>query len=143
MSAFVTEADLIERHVTALLNRIRSDEQLADAVFDGDVHGDPDRYVNVWHDTGFFTPRTILGEHQDVDVSFTLHAVGRDRWQATWVDGRVLALLNDHILTVPGRRCFALQPAGTQPVQKDTSIPTDPRFLAVRRYILHSIPRSS
>ncbi|MGX9346640.1 hypothetical protein [Microbacterium sp. KNMS] len=135
----MTEPDLIERHVKPLLARLRSDMQLATSVFEGDVTGEPTRYVNVWHDTGFFETRTILGEHQDVDITFTIHAVGNDRWQATWVDGRVLALLNDHILTVPGRRCFALAPAGTQPVTKDTTV-SPPKFFAVRRYILHSIP---
>lgn len=134
-----TAPDLINRHVDALLARLRSDAQLASVVFQGEVTGDPDKYVNVWHDMGFFEPRTILGEHQDVDVTFTLHSIGKNAWQATWVDGRVLALLNDHILTVPGRRCFKLAPAGTQPVTKDTTV-TPPKFLAVRRFILHSIP---
>lgn len=134
-----TPPDLIERHVIALLDRIRSDPQLADVVFEGDVSDDPERYVNVWHDSGFFEPRSMLGEHQDVDVTFTIHAVGLDRWQAVWVDGRVLSLLNDVRLTVPGRRCWRLQPAGTQPVDKDTTV-NPPRFLAVRRYTLHSTP---
>lgn len=138
----ITPSDLIERHVTALLDRLRSDPQLADAVFEGDVTDDPQRYVNVFHDMGFFTPRSLLGENQDVDITFTIHAVGLDRWQATWGDGRVLALLNDHVLTVPGRRCFKLEPAGTQPVQKDTTV-TPPKFLAVRRYVLHSIPKGA
>ena len=131
--------DLIERHVQAVIDRIKSDAQLANVTFEGDVRGDPERYVNVWHDTGFFQPRSILGEHQDVDVTFTIHAVGGDRWQATWVDGRVLALLNDWKPTVEGRRCWRLEPAGTQPVQKDTTV-TPVKFLAVRRYVLHSTP---
>ena len=134
-----TPADLIERHVTAFLARLRSDPQLAQVVFEGDAEGDPDRYVNVFYDTGFFTPRSLIGEHQDVDITFTVHAVGDEQWQATWVDGRVLALLNDHILTVPGRRCWRLAPAGSQPVGKDTTV-TPPKFLAARRYVLHSVP---
>jgi hypothetical protein len=135
-----TPTDLIERHVAALIDVLKTDQPIAPFVFDGDVQGDPDLYVNVHHDTGYSESRTMLGEHQDVDVTFTLHSVGRTRWQATWTDGRVYALLNDRILTVPGRRCFKLAPAGTQPVQKDTSIPTSPRFIAVRRLTLHSIP---
>lgn len=131
--------DLIERHVSAFLARLRSDPQLSDVVFEGEVTGDPQRYVNVYPDTGFFTRRSMLGEHQDADVTFTIHSVGTTRAQAMWVDGRVLALLNDHILTVPGRRCWRLQPAGTQPVAKDsTAVPE--KFLAVRRFILHSTP---
>lgn len=134
-----TLPDLVERHITAVLDRLKSDDQLEDVTFEGDVHGDPERYVNVWHDSGFFEPRSILGEHQDVDITLTIHAVGLERWQAVWADGRVLALLNDFRLTVPGRRCWRLQPAGTQPVEKDTTV-NPPRFLAVRRYILHSTP---
>lgn len=134
-----TPPDLIERHVGAVLERLRSDPQIHDVVFEGDVKGDPERYVNVWHDSGFFERRSILGEHQDVDITFTIHAVGFERWQASWVDGRVLSLLNDVRLTVPDRRCWRLQPAGTQPVEKDISV-NPPRYLAVRRYILHSTP---
>lgn len=134
--------DLIERHVQAVIDRIKSDLQLMDVTFEGDVSGDPERYVNVWHDTGFFQVRSILGEHQDVDITFTIHAVGSDRWQATWVDGRVLALLNDWKPTVTGRRCWRLEPAGTQPVQKDDTV-TPVKFLAVRRYILHSTPKGT
>jgi len=135
----ITAPDLIERHVQALLDRLKSDAQLIEVVFEGDVDGDPERYINVWHDSGFFEPRSILGEHQDVDITFTLHAVGFERWQAVWVDGRILSLLNDFRLTVQGRRCWRLSPAGTQPVEKDTTV-SPPRFLAVRRYTLHSTP---
>lgn len=135
----ITPADLVERHVNALLERLRSDPQLTDVVFEGDVTDDPERYVNVWHDSGFFEARSMIGEHQDIEITFTVHAVGFDRWQAVWVDGRVLAALNDVRLTVPGRRCWKLQPAGTQPVEKDTTV-NPPRFLAVRRYVLHSTP---
>ena len=136
----MTEPDLIERHVEALLARLRDTPGLEGTVFDGDVTGDPDKYVNVFHDTGFFETRTVLGEHQDVDITFTIHAVGVDRWQATWVDGRIFTALNDTILNVPGRRCWKLAPAGSQPVKKDTTV-TPPKFLAARRYILHSTPR--
>lgn len=135
----MTPGDLIERHVTAFLDRLRSDPQLSGVVFEGRVTGDPERYVNVFPDTGFFRPMSIVSEHQDVDVTFTVHSVGQDRWQATWVDGRVLSLLNDVVLQVPGRRCFKLQPAGTQPVAEDDTV-QPAVFLAVRRFILHSIP---
>lgn len=135
----MTDSDLIERHVAVVLARLKSDPQLVNVVFEGDVKGDPERYVNVWHDTGFFQQRSILGEHQDVDITFTIHGVGNDRWQATWVDGRVLALLNDWKPTVPGRRCWRLEPAGTQPVQKDDEV-VPVKFFAVRRFVLHSTP---
>ncbi|GGO59125.1 hypothetical protein GCM10010910_01350 [Microbacterium nanhaiense] len=135
----MTARDLIERHVTALVDRIKTDPQLSGVVFEGEVTGNPQRYVNVWHDTGFFRAMSYVDEHQDVDVTFTIHSVGSDRWQATWVDGRVLAALNDVVLQVPGRRCFKLQPAGTQPVALDDTV-QPAVFLAVRRFILHSVP---
>ena len=136
---FDTVPDLIERHVTAVLERIRTDPELEDLVFEGDVTGDPQRYVNVWHDTGFFSGRSMVGEHQELEVTFTIHAVGADRWQAVWVDGRVLALLNDWLPTVAGRRCWRLEPAGSMPVTKDTDV-TPSKFLAARRYVLRSTP---
>lgn len=132
--------DLIERHVSAVLSRLRDDPQLAGVVFEGDVKDDPELYVNVWHDTGFFNSRSILGEHQDVDITFTIHSVGVDRWQATWVDGRVQEALTDTVLTVPGRRCWKLRPAGSQPIQKDDDV-LPVKFLAARRYVLHSTPK--
>lgn len=139
MSGFETDADLLQRHVAPVIERLRSDPQLADVVFEGDVTGDPERYVNVWHDTGFFSGRSMLGEHQDIEVTFTIHAVGIERWQAVWVDGRVLALLNDWKPTVVGRRCWRLEPAGSMPVTKDTEI-NPPKFLAARRLVLRSTP---
>jgi len=138
----MTPNDLIERHVEAVLARIRADAQLINSVFEGDVKGDPERYVNVWHDTGSFEPRSMLGEHQDVDITFTIHSVGNDRWQATWVDGRVLAALNDVVLEVPDRRCWKLRPAGSQPVQKDDDV-VPVKFFAVRRFVLHSTPKGT
>lgn len=139
MTGFITDSDLIERHVQSVVDRLKSDPQLTNVVFEGDVTGDPERYVNVWHDTGFFPGRSMLGEHQDVDITFTIHGVGNERWQATWVDGRILALLNDWKPAVGGRRCWRLEPAGTRPVDKDDTV-TPVKFLAARRYVLHSTP---
>lgn len=135
----ITDPDLIERHVAAVLARLRGDQQLAEVVFEGNVKGNPERYVNVWHDTGFFQGQSMLGEHQDVDITFTIHAVGDERWQAVWVDGLVLSRLNDWKPIVSGRRCWRLAPAGVMPVTKDTDV-DPPKFLAARRYVLHSTP---
>jgi len=131
--------DLIERHVAAVLARLRSDQELTDSVYEGDVRDNPERYVNVWHDVGVFSQRSLRGEHQDVEITFTVHSVGTEMWQATWVDGRVLSLLNDWKPSVTGRRCWRLEPAGTQPIQKDTDV-SPPKFFAVRRWVLRSVP---
>ena len=132
--------DVGEARVAKVCKRLRQRlTWVQNSVFEGDVTGDPERYVNVWHDTGFFPGRTMLGEHQDVDITFTIQSVGFERWQAVWVDGRVLALLNDWKPAVPGRRYWRLEPAGSMPVTKDTEV-SPPKFLAARRYVLRSSP---
>lgn len=131
--------DLIEEHVEPVLARLRGIPQLADVVFEGDVTGNPDRYVNVWHDTGFFESHTDEGTHTEVEVTFTIHSVGADRWQAVWTSGRVTAALLDFKPVVPGRRCWRIQPAGSQPVQKDTDV-DPPKFFTADRFTLRSTP---
>lgn len=142
MSLFMTPPDLIERHVSALLAVLRSDSQLSPVVFEGTVTGTPQRYVNVFHDSGMFSPRTIVDEHQDVEITFTVHGVGADRWQAQWVDGRVLSLLNDRVLVVPGRKCQKLVPAGGQGPTKDDDV-TPAKWFTARRFSLFSVPKEA
>lgn len=132
-------AGLIESHVEAVLTRLRADAQLAAVVFEGDVTGNPDRYVNVWHDTGFYEPHDYLGTPGPVEVTFTIHSVGTDRWQAVWGSGRVTSRLLGWVPTVAGRTCWRIESAGTQPVRKDTDV-DPPKFLAIDRFTLRSVP---
>lgn len=131
---------LIERHVTAVLDLIRAVEPLADLVFEGDVKGDPDMYVNVWHDTGFYSAHDATDTPVDVEVTFTIHSVGKDRWQATWASGRVTAALLGVVPTVEGRRCWRIAPAGSVPVARDDDV-TPPKFIAKDRFTLRSTPK--
>jgi len=127
-------------HVQAVIDRLRSDPQLASVVFDGDVKGNPERYVNVWHDTGYWEGHDAHEHQVDVEVTITVHSVGQvDRRQAVWVSDRVRALLLDWKPTIPGRACWRMRSAGSQPVQKDTDT-TPPKFFAVDRFILRSTP---
>jgi hypothetical protein len=131
--------DLIEAHVTPVLERIRAATGLTEVVFEGDVKGDPPMYVNVFHDTGFHTRTTYVDVTTDVDVTFTIHSVGIQRWQAIWASGRVSAQLIDFKPVVEGRRCWRIASAGSQPVRPDDTV-SPLKFLAVDRFTLHSTP---
>lgn len=130
---------LIEDHVTAVLGLLRAESALAELVFEGDVEGDPDMYVNVYHDTGFYGSHDAQGIQSDVDITFTIHSIGLDRWQATWASGRVTARLLDVVPVVAGRRCWRIRHAGSAPVSKDNDV-TPPKFFAADRFVLRSTP---
>lgn len=133
-------SDLVELHVEAVFARLRSDVELAADVFDGDVTGDPERHVNVWHDTGFYEAHDYTDTPGPVEVTFTLHSVGRSRWAAVWASDRSRSLLLGWVPSIDGRRCWRIASAGTQPVRKDPDV--DPvKFIAIDRYTLRSIPR--
>lgn len=134
--------DLVERHATAVLDLLRADPQLVDVVFDGDVTGDPERYINVYHDTGSYSGHDASGTAVDVDVTFTIHSIGLDRWQAVWGSGRVTAALLNVVPVVEARRCWRIEPAGSQPVARDDDS-SPPKFLAVDRFVLRSTPKST
>lgn len=132
-------ADLIERHVQAFLDLLRADDELADVVFEGDVTGNPERYLNVWHDTGFYTAHDYTDTAGDVEVTFMVHSVGQDRWQAVWGSGRATAAVLRVVPSVEGRRCWRITSAGSQPVIKDTEA-DPPRFFTADRFVLRSTP---
>ncbi|MDQ7877370.1 hypothetical protein Q9R08_05200 [Microbacterium sp. QXD-8] len=132
--------DLIERHVEAVLALIRGDAQIANVVFEGDVTGDPGMYVNVWHDTGFYSAHDASDTPVDVEVTFTVHSVGRDRWQAVWASGRVTARVLGVVPQIEGRRCWRIAPAGSVPVARDDDA-SPLRFIARDRFTLRSTPK--
>lgn len=132
--------DLIERHAVAVLDQLRADPELTGLVFEGDVTGDPERYVNVWHDTGFYSAHDLTDAPVDVEVTFTIHSVGDSRWQAVWGSGRVTSQLLHFIPTLTGRRCWAIAGAGSQPVRRDDDA-SPPKFIAIDRFVLRSTPR--
>lgn len=131
--------DLVETHIAPVLARLRAVGPLADLVFEGDAKGDPEMFVNVYHDTGFFAAHAYVDLSSDVTVTFTIHSIGRDRWQAVWASGQVTAQLLDFRPVIAGRRSHRIKSAGSQPVRKDTTI-DPPKFLAVDRFTLHTTP---
>lgn len=130
---------LIEAHVDAVTARLREDPIQTGSVFEGDVTGDPNQYTNVHHDTGVYAAHNYVDTISDVEVTFTIHSVGMTDWEATWRAGRVLAQLLQFKPTIPGRRCFRMEPAGSQPVTLDRDV-TPPKHIAVNRFVLRSIP---
>lgn len=132
--------DLIERHAVAVLDELRADTELAGVVFEGDVKGNPERYVNVYHDTGFYTAHDYTDAPVDVEVTFTVHSIGDSRWQAVWGSGRVTAQLLRFKPTIDGRRCWPITAAGSRPVARDDDA-SPPKFIAIDRFVLRSTPR--
>lgn len=131
--------DLVENHVQAFLALIRTDSELATSLFEGDVRGDPDRFTNVFHTPGFYEGHTLNNELVDVTVTFTVHSVGLERWQAQWGAGRVTARVLGVTPQIPGRRCWRISHDPGPPIAKDETV-TPPKFLAIDRYILKSTP---
>lgn len=131
--------DLVELHVAAVLTKIREDEKLTGVVFEGDVTGDPELYVNVWHDTGTYDHHTQSGLQTDLTVTFTIHSVGDSAWSAAYASGRVTAQLLNFLPTVEGRKCWRMRHAGSQPVRPDTQVAPE-KYFAVDRFTLRSTP---
>lgn len=132
--------DLVERHVQAFLALLKADPEIASSLFEGDVSGNPDRFTNVFHTPGFYEGHTLGNEPVDVTVTFTVHNVGLERWQAQWGSGRVTA----RVLGVPppqidGRKCWRIEHTPGPPIAKDKTV-TPPKFLAIDEYTLKSTP---
>lgn len=142
MSIFGAEllSVLVERHAEAFLALLRADSELSGTVFEGDVPGDPERYVNVYHDTGFYTAHDALGIPVDLAVTFTVHSVGLNRWQAVWTSDRARSRVLAQAPQIEGRRCWRIESAGSQPVTRDDDA-SPVKWFAADRYVLRSTPR--
>lgn len=133
-------ADLVERHVTPFLELIRADPELEGFLFQGDADSSLERFTNVFHTPGYFEGHTLGNEPVDVTVTFTVHNVGLERWQAQWGAGRVAARVLRAPIVVPGRRCWPITHTPGPPIAKDKEV-TPPKFLAIDTYVLKSTPR--
>jgi hypothetical protein len=92
---------------------------LADFTFDGIVTGDPQRYANVHGNIGRRSSWNLRRRQARADYTFTIHSVGEDPAQARAVGQAVLAQLIDWTPTIPGRSCFPLDHAVSQPIFRD------------------------
>ena len=87
----------------AVLARLRSDAQLADAVYEGTVTDPPARYVSVFAPLGADSSDRLGGVSNVNDTTYTIHSVGVSVEQAKWVGRRVAALLTDYAIPGVGR----------------------------------------
>lgn len=84
----------------AVLARLRSDSQLADAIYEGTVTDPPERYASVFAPLGSDTSDRLGGPSNVNETTYTIHSVATTVEQAKWVGRRVVALLTDY--TIPG-----------------------------------------
>jgi hypothetical protein len=131
---------VIRAHVDAVLARLGEDEILAGSTFDGDVPGQPERYCNVYVNNGVRDQSRFTGPQSRAEFTFTIHSVGTDRAQAQLVGERVFAQLLDWTPTVPGRQCFRMRHAVSQPVQKDPDTADPAYWYGVDQFDLISDP---
>jgi hypothetical protein len=83
-----------------VLARLRSDAQLANAVYEGTVTNPPVRYASVFAPLGADTSDRLGGPSNVNATTYTIHSVGVSVEQAKWVGRRVVGLLTDY--TIPG-----------------------------------------
>ena len=82
----------------AVLARLRSDAQLANAVYEGTVTNPPARYVSVFAPIGSDHSDRLAGPSNVNDTTYTIHSVGVTVEQAKWAARRVQALLTDYAI---------------------------------------------
>jgi hypothetical protein len=118
----------------AVLARLRSDLQLADAVYEGTVKNPPARYVSVFAPLGRDVGDRLAGPSNVNETTYTIHSVGHTVEQAKWVARRVNALLKD-FEPVPGKGQL------THPVSRDPLLDREanpPLWFLVDQYDLSS-----
>ena len=126
-------------HVAHVLARVRAPADMAEIVFEGDVTGNPEVYINAFNDTGMWTGHDYTEQHNDLDITFTFQGVGETREQAVWALDHVDAQLRNWRPTIAGRTCWRMQHAGSQTVARDED--ADPiKFFGATRWTLHSTP---
>lgn len=101
----------------AVLARLRSDAELADAVYEGTVKSPPERYASVFSGLGADSRDRLAGLANVNTTTYTVHSVGTTIEQAKWVANRVRALLKDWE-PFPGRGRM------THPVSRDPQLDT-------------------
>lgn len=85
------------------LARLRSDAQLANAIYEGTVTSPPERYASVFSGLGSDSTDRLAGPSNVNDTTYIVHSVGYTIEQAKWVGRRTSALLNDYVIPGVGR----------------------------------------
>lgn len=119
----------------ALMARLRSDAQLADAVFEGTVKNPPKRYASVFSGLGSDSSDRLAGPSNVNQVTYTIHSVGNTIEQAKWVASRVKGLLLDWV-PIPGTGAAFTHPVSREPQLDRQANP--PLWFLVDQYDLTS-----
>lgn len=107
----------------ALLARLRSDPQLANAVYEGVVTSPPARYVSVYSGLGVDAGDRLAGPSNVNDTTYTIHSVATSVEQAKWVAGRVRTLLLDWTPPIAGARRMRHPVSRSPQVDRDANPP--------------------
>jgi hypothetical protein len=126
-------------HDAAVLARIREIPALSEVVFDGDVEGRPQRYVNVHSNRGIGRADRLAGLGRRTRKTYWVHSVGASKAQADAVAERVIAKLSDWKPDVEGFACERLRHESSQPTQKDVT-DKPPIYYAVDVFDLYTEP---
>lgn len=114
----------VQAHADAILARLRSATGSPSlVVYDGQVPEKPaGAYVVVYlHAETPELPdsRSVQGGSERFVVNIYCHCVGGAALAARGIAQRVRGVLLDAVLTVPGRRCWPVRHADSQPPQRD------------------------
>jgi hypothetical protein len=130
---------VIRAHANAIVARLKEDQILAAATFQGVVTNRPARYCTVFIDSGARAVERFNGLQSEATFGVTVHSVGTTAEQAQLVAERVMAQLLDYRPTVTGRDCRRLRHVSSVPVDLDTDT-TPPLYYSVDQFDLTSSP---
>jgi len=123
-------------HDDAFLALIRSDTQLASAVYEGVVDSPPARYVTVFA-REYREPSRFTGPHSLLGNEYTVHSVATTPEQAKWARERMLARVLDVVPVVAGWNCRRVRFVTSQPLARDDDV-TPPLFYCVDVFAFES-----
>lgn len=116
------------------LARLRSDAQLANAIYEGTVTSPPERYASVFSGLGSDSTDRLAGPSNVNDTTYIVHSVGRTIEQAKWVGRRTSALLTDYVIPGVGRITHPV----SRPPQLDKDGPVPLWYLVDEYDLTHS-----
>lgn len=130
--------------IPALADRTPEDppEKPKRSVFDGEVEGRPERWVNVHSNRGLPRPDRFAqpqAQRGRLRKSYTVQAVGASKKQADAVAQAVAVQLTGSRLTVAGWSCERITHESSEPTQKDETV-SPPIYLAVDTYDFETDP---
>jgi hypothetical protein len=113
---------VLDDHVAAFFALAQGNAELGADVFEGEVLNGPERYASVWPSNGIRAAERLDLAQIQISPTFTVHSVGKTPSQARWVADRVTLQVLGVRPTVPGRKCWPIRLAASQPIQLDRNI---------------------